>query len=69
MYSKEQVATRLKLGSTLSTAELALVVKSLLEKVDELESKYNELSENRRGSDKNTGENIQTSSIRSIFKL
>ena len=69
MYSKEQLSTRLKLGSTLSTAELVLVVKTLMEKVHELESKYNELSENRRGSDKVSGEDVQTSTIRSIFKL
>ena len=69
MYSKEQLSTRLKLGSTLNTAELVLVVKSLMEKVDELESKYNELSENRRGSDKVSGETVQSSTIRSIFKL
>jgi hypothetical protein len=69
MYSKEQLSTRLKLGSTLNTAELVLVVKSLMEKVDELESKYNELSENRRGSNKVSGEDVQSSTIRSIFKL
>lgn len=69
MYSKEQLSTRLKLGSTLNTAELVLVVKSLMEKVDELESKYNELSENRRGSNKVSGEDVQPSTIRSIFKL
>ena len=69
MYSKEQLSTRLKLGSTLNTAELVLVVKALMEKIDELESKYNELSENRRGSGKVSGEDVQTSTIRSIFKL
>jgi len=69
MYSKEQVSTRLKLGSTLSIAELILVVKSLMEKIDELESKYNELSENRRGSDKVSGEDVQASTIRPLFKL
>lgn len=69
MYSKEQLSTRLKLGSTLSTAELVLIVKTLMEKVHELESKYNELSENRRGSDKVSGEDVQASTIRSIFKL
>lgn len=69
MYSKEQVSTRLKLGSTLNTAELVLVVRTLMEKIEELESKYNELSENRRGSDKVSGEDVQSSTIRSIFKL
>ena len=36
MYSKEQMSTRLKLGATISTSELILVVKSLLEKIEEL---------------------------------
>jgi hypothetical protein len=69
MYSKEQVATRLRLGTNLNIPELVLIVKSLMEKVDELESKYNELSENRRGSNKVSGEDVQPSTIRSIFKL
>lgn len=69
MYSKEQVATRLRLGTNLNIPELVLIVKSLMEKVEELESKYNELSENRRGSDKVSGEDVQASTIRSIFKL
>ena len=75
MYSKEQVATRLKLGSTLSTAELALVVKSLMEdlsKLEEkyktLEGKYDELSKDRRGTDINSGEAIQATPIRPFFK-
>jgi hypothetical protein len=69
MYSKEQLSTRLKLGSTLNTAELVLVVKSLMEKIEELEKKYDELSKDRRGSDKVSGEDVQASTIRSIFKL
>lgn len=72
MYSKEQLITRLKLGTTLTTPELVLVVKSLMEehskledKVKLLESKYNELSKNRRRADTNSGETIQTTSIQS----
>lgn len=69
MYSKEQISTRLKLGVNINIPELVLIVKTLMEKLEELESKYNELSENRRGSDKVSGEDVQTSTIRSIFKL
>ena len=77
MYSKEQMTTRLKLGSTLSTAELVLVVKSLMEKTEELENQINslkneqneQLSTNRRGTDINTGKTIQTTPIQSGFKL
>ena len=77
MYSKEQMTTRLKLGSTLSTAELVLVVKSLMEKTEELENQINnlkneqneQLSTDRRGTDINTGKTIQTTPIQSGFKL
>lgn len=84
MYSKEQMSTRLKLGATISTAELVLVVKSLLEKIEELENKVNnfkipeikekveitneQVSVDRRGTDKDTGKDVQTSFLRSIFK-
>jgi hypothetical protein len=77
MYSKEQISTRLKLGSTLSTAELALVVKSLLDKVEELENQINnlkneqneQLSTDRRRISTDSRENIQTPTIQSGFKL
>jgi hypothetical protein len=77
MYSKEQIATRLKLGSTLTTAELALVVKSLLEKIETVEKqvedlnnvKPTQLSSDRRAISPSTGEDIQASSIQSGFKL
>jgi hypothetical protein len=77
MYSKEQISTRLKLGSTLSTAELTLVVRSLFDKFEELENQINnlkneqneQLSTDRRGTDINTGKTIQTTPIQSGFKL
>lgn len=77
------MSTRLKLGATLSTAELVLVVKSLMEKVDELEKKLElfsnkdiqtkvetneQISEDRRGTDKDTRKDVSSFSIRSIFK-
>lgn len=77
MYSKEQMSTRLKLGSTLNTAELALVVKSIFEKLETLENEIKELknvkstqlSTDRRTTSSVIGENIQTSPIQSGFKL
>jgi hypothetical protein len=77
MYSREQMSTRLKLGTTLSTPELALVVKTLFEKVEELQTEINNLknlhnesiSTNKRGTGTDTGKNIQASSIQSGFKL
>jgi hypothetical protein len=83
MYSKEQMATRLKLGATISTSELVLVVKSLMEKVEELEKKIEifsnkdiqtkvetneQVSEDRRGTDKDTRKDVSSFSLRSIFK-
>jgi len=77
MYSREQMSTRLKLGTTLSTPELALVVKTLFEKVEELQTEINNLknlhnesiSTNKRGTGTDIGKNIQASSIQSGFKL
>jgi hypothetical protein len=77
MYSKEQMSTRLKLGSTLNIAELALVVKSIFEKLETLENEIKELkndkstqlSADRRTTSNIIGEDIQTSSIQSGFKL
>jgi len=68
MYSKEQLSTRLKLGVNINMPELVLIVKTLMEKLEELEKKYDELSKDRRGSDKPIGEVVQTSTIRSFFK-
>lgn len=77
MYSKEQMSTRLKLGATLNIAELALVVKSIFEKIETLENEIKELknvkstqlSADRRTTSNTTGEDVQTSSIQSGFKL
>ena len=77
MYSKEQISTRLKLGSTLNTAELALVVKTLFEKIETLEKeiedlkyvKSTQLSSDRRTINNSSGETIQTTTIQSGFKL
>ena len=82
MYSKEQMSTRLKLGATISTSELILVVKSLLEKIEELENKINAINvtpekvdkineqvhEDRRGTDKDSRKDVSSFSLRSIFK-
>ena len=82
MYSKEQMSTRLRLGATISTSELILVVKSLLEKIEELENKINAINvtpekvdkineqvpEDRRGTDKDSRKDVSSFSLRSIFK-
>lgn len=77
MYSKEQMSTRLKLGTTLTVIELTLVVKTLFEKIETLEKeiedlkyvKSTQLSQDRRTINNNTGETIQTTTIQSGFKL
>ena len=77
MYSKEQMSTRLKLGTTLTIIELTLVVKTLFEKVEVLEKQIEELNNvkptqlptSRRTTGNTTGEDVQTSSIQSGFKL
>ena len=68
MYSKEQVSARLKLGVAISIPELVLIVKALMEQVGTLETKYDELSKDRRGSDQTIGEVIPTPPVRSFFK-
>lgn len=77
MYSKEQMSTRLKLGVSLNTTELVLIVKGLLERLETLEKQIKELNDvtptelstDRRATSNTIGKDIQTSSIQSGFKL
>jgi len=77
MYSKEQMSTRLKLGVSINTTELILIVKGLAERIETLEKqledlnnvKSTQLSPDRRTISPSTGEDIQASSIQSGFKL
>ena len=61
MYSKEQIETRLKLGASIQPSEVVLLIKSMLDKLLELENKINkvaekqnEISTTRRGTNKDT---------------
>lgn len=63
------MSTRLKLGVTLTNSELILVVKSLSEKLEELEKKYDELSKDRRGTSSSSGETLSTTPLYGKPKL
>lgn len=77
MYSKEQISTRLKLGVSINSTELVLIIKGLAEKIETIEKqmedlnnvKPTQLSPDRRTVNYSTGEDIQASSIQSGFKL
>ena len=61
MYSKEQIETRLRLGASIQPSEVVLLIKSMLERLEEMSNKLNkviekqnEISTNRRGINKDT---------------
>ena len=68
MYSKEQIELRLRVGSNLTTKELVIIIKSMMQTINELEKKYDELSKNRRVASTPIREDVQATPIRSQAK-
>ena len=68
MYSKEQIDLRLRVGSNLTTKELVIIIKSMMQTINELEKKYDELSKNRRVASTPIREDVQATPIRSQVK-
>ena len=68
MYSKEQIDLRLKIGASISSAEMVIIIKSMMQTINELELKYNELSKNRGVAAAPVREVVQTTPIRSQAK-
>lgn len=68
MYSKEQIELRLRVGSNLTTKELVIIIKSMMQTINELELKYNELSKNRGVAATPVREVVQATPIRSQAK-
>lgn len=68
MYSKEQIDLRLKIGASISSAEMVIIIKSMMQTINELELKYNELSKNRGVAAAPVREVVQATPIRSQVK-
>ena len=68
MYSKEQIDLRLKIGASISSAEMIIIIKSMMQTINELELKYNELSKNRGVAATPVREVVQTTPIRPQVK-
>jgi hypothetical protein len=68
MYSKEQIDLRLRVGSNLTTKELVIIIKSMMQTINELEKKYDELSKNRRVASTPIREDVQATPIRPQVK-
>ena len=68
MYSKEQIELRLRVGSNLTTKELVIIIKSMMQTINELELKYNELSKNRGVAAVPVREVVQATTIRPQVK-
>lgn len=61
MYSKEQIETRLRLGASIQPSEVILLIKSMLDRFEEMDNKLNkviekqnEISTARRGTNKDS---------------
>ena len=68
MYSKEQIDLRLKIGASISSAEMVIIIKSIMQTINELELKYNELSKNRGVAASSVREVVQATPIRPQVK-
>lgn len=68
MYSKEQIDLRLKIGASISSAEMIIIIKSMMQTINELELKYNELSKNRGVAATPVREVVQATPIRPQVK-
>lgn len=68
MYSKEQIDLRLKIGASISSAEMVIIIKSMMQTINELELKYNELSKNRGVTATSVREVVQATPIRPQVK-
>jgi hypothetical protein len=68
MYSKEQIDLRLKIGASISSAEMVIIIKSMMQTINELELKYNELSKNRGVAAAPVREVVQATPIRPQVK-